>query len=241
MRRKSPRVAWLPPTNAFSIDDDGVSNWNTFIMDVTQAGLGSADVAEVPLVLDGQADPLAASTSLADVQFNSYRLRRIVGKVYFLLQSDDNGAASLLGVTAGIIVRRVDEATQASIASGTPDSTDLIGPDRARNTQDPWIWHRNWILSDAQLGFDTSTDWSNSGQIAATNYAHGPAAVDGPHVDQKTARIIGPEERLFMDVSATILQTRGISATPKKLQCFYSFRILGSMRVNSGNRRNASR
>lgn len=242
MRRRSPRVAWLPPTNANSVDALGESNWNTFDIDVGQFALGERTVAEVPIVLDGDKDPLAATTSIADVENSGYRLRRIVGKIFFLLNPQaDESFATTIGVTAGLIVRRIDPSTNASIAIAALGSTDLIDPAGQRSAGDPWIWHRNWILQDVNFPFSPSPDWVLSGAAAATNFAHGPAAVDGPHVDQKTARIVSSEERLFLDVSATVLSLTAGDLATKLLRCFYTFRTLGSMRTTSGNRRNASR
>jgi len=76
----------------------------------------------------------------------------------------------------------------------------------------------------------------NYSELAGGNF-------DGPHVDQKTARIVGPEERLYLDVTATVLSQ--VSSTtnevPFTLACITDLRILGTLRTNAGNRRNASR
>lgn len=64
--------------------------------------------------------------------------------------------------------------------------------------------------------------------------------MEGPHVDAKTARIVGPDQRLFLVVTNTI---QGGSAAGGVSSCevITDLRVLASMRSSQGNRRNASR
>lgn len=74
------------------------------------------------------------------------------------------------------------------------------------------------------------------------NFALGNGSLyTGPHVDQKTARVVGPEERLFLDVTATVLFDGAGAATTTGFLIHSNLRVLGSMRTQLGNRRNASR
>lgn len=78
--------------------------------------------------------------------------------------------------------------------------------------------------------------------LPATNFGNsGASALDSGHIDQKTARIVGPEERLFLDVSVTALaqelENNGITF----IDCAFEMRVLASIKSGSGNRRNASR
>jgi len=252
VRRKSPRVVWLPQTNANSIGDQT----QVYQLDVISnlAGItGTTATSEIPLVLDSQQSVVAnVDPSLADIENSGYRLRRIVGKVWVQMAQSapgsDASAPNSVIVTAGIIVRRCDDATGASFASANDANinTGFIG-----NTGDPWVWRRSWTLGDRYtrdtesfVALSLSTVLAHSQFFPSCNwgaeYAGGIA--EGPHIDQKTARIVGPEERLFLDVSATILgETSNQPGTGATIAYWTDLRVLGSMRSSSGNRRNASR
>lgn len=248
MRRK-PRVVWLPPTNANSIGPGFTSGYQEFVVDVTGT-TGDFSVGEIPLVIDGQGDELDAAgvNTLSDLENSGYRLRRIVGKI-FCQQRQKLGPGVVAGdapfqvvCTAGIIVRRIDQTTGASLAATVANGQEMTSPGELRNYSDPWIWRRSWILNDESMRQTTTGlpvgPTSNFGP-------EGPCGgnADGPHVDQKTARVISNEERLFLGVSCTIIQPanqpqNGIDASTFVLT---DLRVLASMRTSSGNRRNASR
>lgn len=242
-RSRKPRVVWLPPTNANSVDTVAlISGIQTFQLDVSTDAVGDAVTGEIPLTIDGtDVDPLAASSSLSDVENSGYRLRRIVGKVFaFALQRPDgvNNNAFAAAVTAGIMVRRIDPGSDLSLGflAGSTPSDELINPQYIRNFGDPWIWRRTWVLGNNQAAQRQGAGFFGNFPESNTEYG---SAVDGPHIDQKTARIIGPEERLFLDVSAEIL-TSGSNST-FSVRVWSDIRLLASMRTSSGNRRNASR
>lgn len=233
-RRTKPRVVWLPNTNANSVSNAGVfrTTWQTFVIQVTSPNQGSIAVGEIPIVIDSQDDPLAAATSLSDVENSGYRLRRIVGKIFCFAKQDVDVGAGVCGVTAGLIVRRSDPSTGISFALATGDET-LIDPSDISNSGDPWIWRRNWILFNLQNRTDLDAG-------PTSNIEYGSVA-DGPHVDAKTARIISSEERLFLNLSVTNLRSIGGVAVGSEVRVFTDLRVLASMRTSSGNRRNASR
>jgi len=235
MRRK-PRVVWLPPTNANSFGSDNTSGIQIFAVDTSDAQ--PVATGEIPLVIDAQSDPLdaLAVNSLSDIENSGYRLRRIVGKIWVLNNGSDETQAAFTIVTAGIIVRRALDSTGVSYAVQTGDET-LINPAHIGNYGDPWIWRRSWFISNR----DVAADPANAGlNLTPNNWGHGPSAVDGPHVDQKTARLISSEERLFLNVSVrqNIESAGQIDMTTTILT---DLRCLASLRTSTGNRRNASR
>jgi len=233
MRRK-PRVVWLPPTNLNSFGSDNTCGIQIFSVDTSDAVPVAS--GEIPLVIDGQADPLAAESSLSDVENNGYRLRRIVGKIFVQNQGSDENTAAFTLVTAGIMVRSVIPDTGVSFAAGTASEA-LLNVSNIRNYGDPWIWRRTWLIANA----DVARDPAAAGlKLTPNNWGHGPSAVDGPHVDQKTARIIGAEERLFLDVSVR-QNTEAAGQIDMVTTIIADLRVLASMRTSAGNRRNASR
>jgi len=243
-RRRAPRVVWLPPTNSHSLGS-GSSGYQIFGVDVG-GPIGEFSVGEIPLTIDAQSDPLDPATSLADVENAGYRLRRIVGKIFVsMVQNGDPAVQELiprvLAVTAGIIVRRTEETTGQSLVQQSGQFLELAAPSEIRNYGDPWIWRRTWLLYNNAFDIGDNISWNDQGPT--NNYTFGSGGVmDGPHVDAKTARIVGPEERLFLDVSATILSppVQGGQEIAQVL-CLTDLRILATMRNNVGNRRNASR
>lgn len=248
-RRNKPRVCWLPPTAEFSVDDAGIQTWGTFSFPITATTGGRSGAAEVPLVLDGlQSSPLDPTSSLADIENSGYRLRRIVGELYvFLAQSQDPTVnpdkEDIYGVTAGLMVRRINEVSGASLAGATSQ----VFPDDILNSMDPWVWRRSWVLSNGPVpstgiaGTGLTNGYFNrrSNRGPTTNFGKDAGTVwTGPHIDQKTARIVGPETRLFLDVSGSPLLASGDDTS---VVVFYNLRVLASMRPTVGNRRNATR
>lgn len=235
-RRNRPRVVWLPATNAFSIDQDGRSAFNTATHDLT-GDAGEFVTSTHGVVIDGEGlDPLAAGTTLSDIENSGYRLRRIVGDVWVAVNQLAENTPPTIFCSAGLMVLRVRPET------GLPlDSNDHYGVNNAENVMDPWIWERSWLLSNklstgpiAPIGFQEAS-------LGTANSVLGGNA-DGTHIDQKTARVIGPEERLFLILSSTVAQTAGQQEDIiVGIQWFWKLRCLASMRVSVGNRRNASR
>lgn len=236
MRRRSrPRVVWLPPTNANSIDNvSAVSGVQAFRVDVTP--FPGVATGEIPVVIDGDLqDPLGAS-SLSDVENSGYRLRRVVGKIWVRMDQSDESSIEFCIVTAALIVRRIETDTGASLAQLTLQE-ELIEVTNVRNYGDPWIWRRSWLIgNNSSPGLTPLTP-----TFPMTNEFM--SALEGPHVDQKTARIIGPEERLFLDV--TVRSNSPGDPNPEQIPAsvlvISDLRVLASMRPSTGNRRNASR
>lgn len=223
--RRGPRVVWLPALEAAepTIENLGL---RSFTVGVT-ALVPFANVS-IPLTID---EPEEQSlSSLADINSSGYRLRRIVGKIFaFGDRFDTESGIEGVAVTAGFIVRRVD-------AAGQPLATTFseASPQAITNWQDPWIWRRTWMLWNPEL----ASPFPERLPLNNTDYG---SAVDGAHVDQKTARIVGPEERLFLDIGVVALFRGGVAELSNDTLFVIDVRILGSMRTSSGNRNNSSR
>lgn len=247
-RRNKPKVVWLPQTNANSLGA-GDSVYQLAVIEINGA-TGTSSTFEIPLVLDSsQSAVFTTDSSLADIESSGYRLRRIVGKLYAECAQTPRVPGTVTPtsaiVTAGIIVRRAsfDGLSYASQVGDAEINTGLID-----NTGDPWVWRRTWTLGNnnaAQLLNNDGGGGLESLQHFPTNnfYAYAGGNADGTHIDQKTARVVGPEERLFMDVSATILGEANplAGSSPITIALWTDIRVLGSMRTSVGNRRNASR
>lgn len=250
MRRRKPRVVWLPQTNANSIGT-GTQVYQLAVISV--AGVtGTSLTSEIPLVLDNQQEAFDVnSPSLSDIESSGYRLRRIVGKLFVEASQFEIGngsgvtAVASAIVTAGIIVRRADSATGGSYAAATGQAE--IDTGTVENTGDPWIWRRSWTLGNngaLQLLSGIAPNQTSRQSFPTTNFTELAGGIaDGPHIDQKTARIVSNEERLFLDVTCTVLGEGPNPSTDGPIVIAYwtDFRILGSLMTSAGNRRNASR
>jgi len=254
-RKRKARVVWLPQDLGNRLGQAPASatlgsQSATGIAVLTANPLGAVtQTQEFAIVKDfggpannqGTADPEA---SLADIEDSGYRLRRIVGKIGVSVLQGNAAAAgdgSIFHVTAGFIIRRIQTASPgqstALLASsvGTQDQIDVASLD---NTMDPWIWRRSWDLADtsaAALALDP-----NVVSFPPSNYKYGSGIFDGPHVDAKTARVVGPEERLFLDITCEGVNGNG-QGNPGAVLVLFDLRVLASMRTSVGNRRNASR
>lgn len=256
-RRRKPRVVWLPldlnnrlgqaPSSATLGSQSG-----TLIAVLTANPLGAISTTqEFPIVKDfsgptnvpGVADPEA---TLSDIENSGYRLRRIVGKIGLsVLQGAAlvAGDASIFHVSAGFIIRRLAEnfspgGQSTALIASTPGTQDNIDVANLNNTMDPWIWRRSWDLADVSASAIALDP--NVVAFSPSNYNYGAGIFDGPHVDAKTARIVGPEERLYLDITVEGINGSAQGA-PGAILVLADLRVLGSVRTSVGNRRNASR
>lgn len=254
-RRRRPRVQWLPNTGTAIGPNRGnpdVSAQPAAIEFTLLQDFAVPQIVETPLVLDNPRETAQAGAPLTVVQaqglnFNAewgYRLRRIVGKFHFAAVNPNPGqltSFALLWVKAGIIVRRVDAQTGLSLAGG--NDTDPMG---LENVSDPWIFQRSFFISVE--GNTASTSVSAIGtafQLEPSVSFDIGGTKDGPAVDIKTARRIGPEERLFLDIAVTGMPITGDGSLVAAQSClfyaFFDYRVLGTISSAAGNRRNASR
>lgn len=243
VKRRRPRVVWIPPDRFHRVGTGGLP-----IDNVSQTGLGS-DFITVPSGAGTSSTQIWAvngdeqlpgveglENSLSDITSSAYRLRRVVGKIFCSITQNTEppggGASGSVIVTAGLIVLRVG----ADGLEINPIGEDY-SPSRYSGWGDPWIWRRSWILSNFVVAL--TQDTGAAFPEVNTNF---PSALDGPHVDAKTARIIGPEERLFLVVTGTSLggPSQG-GGQPNVVRVTWDLRSLVTMRSSQGNRRNASR
>lgn len=244
-RRRGPRVVWLPPATTNRIG--GTASIGTqpgafdffvgFAAGTIAPGITSTGI--IPLVSDiptGEAQFAGLATNtLSDIYGSSYRLRRVVGKIFISCPQTQGTAQGVIPryfVTAGIIVLRVQ-----------PDGTPLqsvpggYSPSIITSWADPWIWRRSWILDNGvEAG---AVDLKSIYPETNTQYG---SVMDGPHVDQRTARVVDEEERLFLVVGVTNVIVANAGGTAQsEVRVTGELRFVASMRKTAGNRGNSSR
>jgi len=256
-RRRKPKVLWLPIhgrdfSNVPETDflGNGIGGANT----VYGTGAFTTDIQPVTFDYSDSASQEEGTDfrSLHELTSgNSWRLRRIVGKFHAAAVMENNSEVEipLVQVAAAFIVNRTDPDGNSFYNF----SNDInAGPLAQDGAEDPWIWRRSWMLSPVPRIISTT---GGTGLMADINSINGSlgfqgcfpqttadygSVQDGPHIDQKTARVIGPQERLFFWMQARIIN---VSANVNNANVVWNldYRLLGSLRLNSGNRRNASR
>jgi len=268
-KRRKQRLSWFPPIKQrITVGDTNIDfGFNTFSVNVLADG--SENTLEIPITYDFGSEEIenfanenVPTQTLSDLMGSGWRLRRAVGKIYAAfspIQVNDNVVGNInTGVpscifAAGLMVRRVTGAASNTNAS--------VGLFQANDYTDPWIWRRTWILGQnanvtkfGPLGDASALNFANR-PVGATGFigssmfsffphttAHYGSMGDGPHIDAKTNRIIGTDERLFIHFSAKALpiQPQLNFTADSFVEGVFDLRLLGHLKRFT-NRRNASR
>lgn len=270
-RRRRQRPLWFPPLGAnFTIGDD-TTNYGAVTFQIGVPNNGAIGFIEFPLTFDfGQertkafANEVVPTQSLSDLMNSAWRLRRIVGNVFATYTPGGAPANDPSGVYppgvhfgVGFMVRNVDETGLAPAGN-----VDLFNGD---DYDDPWIWRRTWILGQGAGTNQRVTNEFLAGlapnnvpfggaigqfnlqqypwaQFPQSNVEYG-SALTGALVDQKTNRIIGPEQRLNIHFAVKALPTQSVPYTgqPESVVTgLHDLRLLGFM-TRASNKRNAAR
>jgi len=271
-RRRSRPLWFPPLGSTFTIGDTTLTTGLvTFQVAVDQNG-GLIEAEIPLTFDFGQEAILADATSgaqipsLADLQGSSWRLRRVVGGFFAAFHVPDTGVLDAAQTcypsamcAAGLMVRKVDEFGQPRTNVNVLDRDDY---------DDPWLWRRSWVLGQdtrwqkkQEVRADNSivnvnTDfWAGPASAAPAGLdvfaaysrfpnttAHYATAAGGHVIDQKTNRLIGPEDRLIMHIATKGLPIGGDDnfVTDAKVIGVFDLRYLGFL-ARSTNRRNASR
>jgi len=251
--RRKPKVVWLPVHGQDWSMGEGDNFSNGIGGNLVVAADGEIVTEFTPVTFD-YSDPASGEEgtevrSLQDLTSgNAYRLRRLVGKVFVATtpQGTAENVYPTLRVSAGFIINRTDPSGNPLVSSaiGSANETDF-GPLAQDAAEDPWIWRRSWILTAVPRYYTGGTSIATLLTLSpeqpfwpSCNSDYG-SALDGPHLDQKTARVISSQERLFFWIQARTVQTGGTNDAI--LNWHVDIRLLASLRQNIGNRRNASR
>jgi len=255
-RRRRSRVLWLPTFGIQAGEDPTQADPSGVWGQLAVPGDGSVIYDAFPLTYDYSqsaynvtegVDQQPYEVGLIDITSgNEWFLKRIVGKFFGGATSDevDSPAAfhGLLDVALGFIVCKTDD-------DGNPTTNFATTNPLARSSMnDPWIWRRRWLMNPFTSGFIGG----NPGGTVDTRDTYGflsfpsttagfGSAVDGPHIDQKTARRIHREERLFGVVAACSF-SNFTDTQAMQLDYLLDYRLLGTIAPRSaGNRGNTSR
>lgn len=212
-RRRRSKGTWFP-VNGQPVEEETDTTVVLSGID-TAFSLGQQFLNGVifPITFDspqGEVDPTdLVNKSLADQLGSEYLLRRIVGKCFIDIargsEGQDQGDLDTAIVSAGFFVARADPNGENNVPIGVANNSALewapsYNPLEARTLREPWIWRRTWILQDPYR--PASTNAYPSFPAFPKSTAYYGSVMDGPHIDAKTARRVGQDDRLWFAVGA---------------------------------------
>jgi len=259
-RRRKFKGTWLPNIGIVQTDPTLAPTAGRE-MEITIGAGTSITGGVLPLIFDTpqEGDELVADVPLSYLAANEYSLRRIVGKaeiftygqIHTTSTSNLDGQPPFILVTSGLFIARAGDASQgvanedAPIAWGN-EGAFSYNPDIPNAIREPWIWRRQWLLANAvvkQMVWQNMTVIPSSGYVASTLDA--PAStmefgsvLDGPHLDAKTRRRVGNDDRLFWTVFAQPYPRRGAGYNQDSfVHARLDYRVFGALRKarNRGN------
>lgn len=250
-RRRRRRVAWLPPHAGEALEGaEGIlTTGRTFQLFVLNTGL--TNLAIDPVAEDTPADEenvaVAAPGKMNLILGQEYVLKRIVGNIHvqFVPQrqaSDDPSSPFAAYVVAGFFVARAEhDQTDLPIGAVGTNARDNYSPFLANNMREPWIWRRSWILGNqaqkeaniaaarANLAINPSAVTGAAWNFPGSNAEYGDIR-QGCHIDAKTGRRIGNDDRLFFAISVVQYPIGSTSNLTGLVEGVYDVRLLGALR-----------
>jgi len=258
-RRRRFKGTWLPNIGIINATNPLTAPTAGREM-VIGIGGGSTIVGGVlPLIFDAPQEPDAwveRETPLSYLAANEYTIRRIVGKCFVATAAAafdptttnyNNNPPQVL-VTSGLFIARAGDDDSTTDTNDLPigwtsQGTLSYNPDIPDSIREPWIWRRQWILSNVAVKRAMWQDLTvlppPASQIAfdspSTNWELGSMA-DGPHLDAKTRRRIGNDDRLWWCVFAQPYPRGGYTAEVD-VYARLDYRVFGALRKarNRGN------
>jgi len=250
-KRQRRKYAWFPTVGTDGIvDNDNISGR---VFGLAALASGAQDVVIAPLIpdvpLEGDDIDVNAGGQLAQALGQEYLLERIVGKVFIGVVGDRNAnqnpttwSAVLVGV--GIFVARAND-TDVGGGQNTPigsattmERVENYSPLSEELIREPWLWRRTWVLGNP------ANDYRDANNIAANEIpytvfppstAHYGSVMDGPHIDARSNRRIGNDERLWLAISTVGLIRQDNGSYPATagealgLLGYIDYRVLGRL------------
>lgn len=223
MRRKRRiRYRWLPNigqagTNNQTEEDSAFTS-AVYVNAISDGGQTNLLIA--PLIHDtpkeGATDSgVLSGTPLAYLIGNDYILRRVVGKC-FISQGARSADAQNSAVihTVGIFIARADDEnvgggnTTPVGASALVTALQDYGPQHVDVITEPWLWRRSWVLSCLDSNATIAPQQFGQERYPGTTAGYG-SVQDGPHIDAKTIRRVGQDDRLFVAWQARTFPING--------------------------------
>jgi len=237
-RRRKTKYQWLFNTGtigpAANIEDTHSGRELT----VSAPANGTSAISVADLLLDTPSDEAPVNLPMGVFQNNEYVIKRIVGKCFGAIDQSAaiTGGPRRVILTCGIFVARAGDADDGAGAENVPigflvgnQAVDNYSPNRAETIREPWVWRRQWILENQVVAAGNP----GTASFPTTTAGYGSVA-DGPHIDAKTGRRVGSDERLFFAASARNFPPNATADDPTIVRVWIDYRVLGAMRRTRG-------
>lgn len=251
-RKRKFKGTWFPTIGSSSGESPDVKWTNAREAIVDTDGNGVIVVGIASIIIDIPSEPDTDDTTrLSDLIGNEYALRRIVGKIYCRVEetysTGDQYPLSYMAAAGLFVARAGDARSDSGEGAGSPIGgpstweTDY-NPLEPQCIREPWIWRRTWLLGSplAQENFRDAAAPVVSRVIGlpTANTQYGSVA-DGPHVDARTRRRVGQDDRLWLAYAAHPLPFGYTSPNNVYGNVVFNwdFRVFGALRKarNRGN------
>lgn len=233
--RGKRQFTWMPTLG--SVPAEGVAasilNGRLIAMQVfppgPDAGPGQVNTFIVPVIPDA---PLDNTNSIGPGDLvrhvgQEWFLERLVGKLFVAFRIGAEEPTNCL-VGAGFFVARANDSNSGGgvdtpIGSASfQERNDNYSPINEDAIREPWIWRRTWLLGGTVVQTDPF-----SSSFSVNTFAG--SVLDGPHIDAKSVRRIGNDDRLFFAIS-TVTLGGSSELGPGFLQAYLDLRVLGQLR-----------
>lgn len=242
-RRRQRKFTWMPGIGSVG-SNAAVDNSVIFLNSLTVAPNPAASVGTrggpitsffVPLIQDKPLEPQLQNEvagSLNNVTGNEWFCERIVGDIFagVRLGIEQDGGPRTVAFTVGIFVARADNVTGnlpvgALQNTSANSETALSYAPLALNTiREPWMFRRTWVLGRSFDGTDGLAQNPSVNSFYSTMH-------NGPHIDVKSVRRIGNDERLWLVTNTQDWSINGPNPTePGLVDVAIDVRVLGALR-----------
>lgn len=228
-RKRRRRGTWFP-TLPFGIGPEGQLPTVPDVRQYVIPGGVSSNVDAIPVVPDQTPDDSAQGYTLRDqVEGQAYILQRIVGKIQWCCRQEEGLFTDIWPMIVCCTAFAVLPVNNDSEFQGLPDlSSTEFDPLRAENNDKPYIWRRTWVLHNnaAYSGGDPQQFWQGPSSNAFFASMH-----DGPHIDTKSKRRVGRDQRLFQINSVLPVATSGNTSVSfgADARCVSDLRVFGTL------------
>lgn len=256
MRRHRSQGTWLPVLGT-DVEVEGeliARTTRSLEIDLVGDELNALTVVS-PVIFDDPAEPneFSDSANLNTLVGNEYLLKRIVGKVWVsptwrwpiasaAATELAQGPQAVL-VSCGFFVARAADAAvgETSPIGGAAAWASDYNPLNRNQCREPWIWRRSWILGSPVLKeFRASHYYSGSSNtmingvglysdLPSTNAGYG-SVLDGPHIDAKSKRRVGNDDRLWFSAAALPWTPDSTYQFGLPVPITFDVRVFGSIR-----------
>jgi len=246
-RRRKFRGIWFPILGA---ENGDTHTWTTVNEAIIQAGNVDVAVGIFPVLRDypQEHDNTASTAALGLYTLNEYALRRVVGKIVCNVEDNVTTASDTIAVSysvaAGLFVARAGDDADTGAADtpigGTATWQTDYNPFEPDCIREPWLWRRTWNLGSPLAALRQINSQSGGSPVLTStrglglpwsNTQYGSVA-DGPHVDAKTRRRVGNDDRLWLALAAHANPFTDATpfTQPSDIHFYWEFRAFGAMR-----------